>query len=493
MKHRVITAMASGAALLLFVAGCSAPADDGEKTLVVAGPATALSLDPYGDQAMEDATLVVGAHIYDTLVRYVDGEVEPSLATSWTNPDETTWLFELRDDVTFHDGSAFTASAVEQAVEAVRAGEGPLAPLWAPVDTVTALSDTELEITTFAPFGGIPVNLSMLPIAAPGGGEDGVGTGPFTVSDFAPGERLVLAANEDYWGGAPELAGIEFRNIPEQSSRVTALINDEIDLTWGLSPDQFSNLESTDGIEFLTESSYQHYYGWFNAQRAPFDDQRVRQAMIMAVDWDGIMSSLFPGVAQRAEAPIPSSVFGFAPNEVYPYDPDAARDLLAEAGVPDGFATSMQYNITCCSQIEELAQAIASDLAEVGVQVEVLPKETGAWVEDLLALNWDINLANNVTVTGDANFTIGRLYTCAANRTGTCDADLDALITAAQGTLDEQERAALWGEAGAYIWEQAIGVFPFDIDQNYAYRSEVTGFTPGGSGNPVFTGVTLGG
>lgn len=490
MKRRTTAVLALGSAVLLAITGCATGQSGSEEdqTLIVAGPATALALDPYGDQAMEDATLVVDAHIYDTLVKYENREALPSLAVSWTTPDDLTWLFELRDDVTFHDGTPFTAASVEAAFGLVGGG---LASLFAPFESVTALSDTEVEVKTKIPFGGVPVVLSMLPITAEGREAEGIGTGPFKVGSFAPGENLVLERYDDYWGEPAGVSKIEFRNIPEESSRVTALLNGEIDLTWGLSPDQFTDVENAEGVEFITAPSFQHYYAWFNAQHEPFDDPKVRQAMIHAINWDAIMESLFPGVAERASAPIPSSVFGFSANPIYEYSPELAKELLTEAGYPDGFSTSMQYSITCCSQIEELAQAVAADLAKVGVTVDVQGKEVGTWVEDFLALDWDINIANNVAVTGDANFTIGRLYPCAANRTGFCSQELDDLIAAAQSTIDDEERAALWGEAGALIWNEAVGTFPFDVDQNYAFRTSVTNFDPGASGNPSFTTVQI--
>lgn len=496
-SRRALAAFALTSAVGLVLAGCSGADDSSGASgeIVVAGPVTVLDLDPLGAQAMEDATLIAGAHIYDTLVALEGGELLPRLATSWDTPDPTTWVFTIRDDVTFHDGTALTAADVVASIDRVIAEEGPLAPLWNPVESAEATSDTELRITTAQPFGGMLVNLSLLPVTPASQTEftEPIGTGPFKVESFASGEELVLVANEDYWDGAPDLSRIEFRNIPEASSRVTALLNGEIDFTWGLSPDQFSEVDGVDGITFTTAPSYQHYYAWLNAEREPFDDVNVRRAVAHAIDWDTIMENLFPGIATRAAAPIPESVFGYAANEPYEYDPELARELLAEAGYADGFDTSMQFSTSCCAQIKELAQAIASDLAKVGINVELLGKETGAWVEDLLALDWDINLANNVTITGDANFTIGRLYTCAANRTGYCSGELDGLIADAQASVDDDERSRLWGEAGAYIWDQAIGLFPFDIQQNYAYSDRLKGFEPPVSGNPVFRDVSVDG
>jgi peptide/nickel transport system substrate-binding protein len=376
-------------------------------------------------------------------------------------------------------------TSVERVVEL----DGPLAPLWASLDTIEAADDHTVTITTAEPFGGVLTSLSRTPIILTG--SDDVGTGPFALDSFTSGETLVLVGNDDYWGGAPALDRIEVRNIPEVSSRVTALLNGEIDFTWALPPDQFPEVDGADGVTFVTAPSYQHYYAWLNAQRPPFDNVAVRQAVAHAIDWDSIVEDLFPTIAERATAPIPPTVFGYGANEPYAYDPELARSLLAEAGLADGFTTSMQFAATCCPLIQELAQAIASDLSEVGIDVELLEKETGVWVEDLLALDWDMNLAFNVTTTGDANFTIGRLYTCAADRTGFCDEELDALIATAQSTIDDTARAEAWAAAGSYIWDQAIGLFPFDVDANYAMSSSVQGFEPDPSGNPEFASVSI--
>jgi peptide/nickel transport system substrate-binding protein len=461
--------------------------------LVVAGPAAPISLDPHGAEAMEDPTLIAGAHIFDTLVKLAANGVEPSLATSWSNPDDVTWEVTIRDDVTFHNGDSLTSADVKASIERVIAEGGPFASFWSVLDSVDTPDDTTVVITTTAPFGGMMTNLSLLPIVPAGASDfaNPVGSGPFMVESFTSGESLVLAANQDYWGGAPQVAKLTFRSIPEVSSRITALLNGEIDFTWGLPPDQFGEVQDASNVTFVTADSYQHYYQWFNSSREPFTDPDVRRALAYAVDWDSIIADLFGDSGVRARAPIPEAVFGFAPNELYTYDPAMARQLLADAGYPDGFDANMQFASGSAPLIRELGQAMASDWAEVGVNVELLEKEVGQWVEDLLALNWDMNLGFNVTLTGDANFTTGRLYTCAAERTGYCSEELDAKIAEAQATIDDDARAEIWGEAGAIIWNEAVGLFPMDVKANYAYRDTVTGFTPSASGNPVFTAVSI--
>ena len=466
-------------------------------TLTVAGPVPIVDLDVHGPNAVEDPTTIAANHIFDTVVKHEGDGYVPALATEWTTQDDLTWTFTIRSDATFSDGTPVTAADVKASIDRVIALEGPLAPLWSAVASVEAPDPTTLVVSTSTPFGGMLTNMSLLYVTpAAQTAQDGfflapVGSGPFTVEAFEPGESLTLAARPDYWGGAPSIASLVFREIPEVSSRVTALTTGEIDFTWGLPPDQVPQLEGQEGITVTTAPSLAHYFQWFNSSRKPFDDPRVRQAMWHALDLQTIVDALFPGMGTVAQAPIQPPVFGFVANQPYAYDPDRAKELLAEAGYPDGFTTSMQWAATCCVNIRELAQVLIDQWSEVGIIVEPQEKEQAQWVEDLLALNWDMNVGYNVTLTGDANFTIGRLYTCAANRTGYCSDELDGLIAQAQSTLDDTARAALWGQAGSLIWDQALGVTIMDVNQNYAYGSRVTGFTPNDTGNPVFTGVTV--
>ena len=262
-------------------------------------------------------------------------------------------------------------------------------------------------------------------------------------------------------------------------------------------PDQLSALESNADITVEKVPSLAFYYQWFNSQREPFDDVRVRQALWYALDLATISSSLFGDNATVAQAPLTSTTFGFAAQPPYAFDQAKAKQLLADAGLPNGFETTIQYSTTCCAQIDQIVQAMISDWAEVGVKVTPNPKEQAQWVDDLLALNWDMNVAINETITGSANFTIGRLYTCTAGpnqigRMGYCNNDLDATIADAQTELDRDTQAALWGDAITTIWSDAVGISLFDVKANFEYRKNVQGFVAPEYSFPFFYGVSLG-
>jgi peptide/nickel transport system substrate-binding protein len=467
--------------------------------LTVVLPRSLVALDPHGAQSVEETTAVVSSHLHDTLVVRdpATGELVPRLALSWEPTDATTWTFTLRDGVRFHDGSAFTAADVKASLERVIALEGPLAPLWAAVTAVEAPDPLTVAITTSEPVGTVPVSATLLfvapaaQLANEGFFNQPFGLGPFKFVSWTPDAELVMEANPDYWGGAPGLQTITLRDIPETAARVTAIETGEIDFTYGLAADQLPALQENPDLTIEATSSYAYYFNWFNSSRAPFTDARVRQAMAHALDIDAMVEDLLPGVGVRAQAPIPSTVFGFAPQEPFAYDPERARALLAEAGLADGFTTTLQWNPGSGPQDRELVLTMISYWAEIGVTVENLEKERAVWLEDLLALNWDMNFQTNTVRTGDADFTLRRLYASSANRTGYANPELDELLTRAAAVSDAAEREALYAQANAIIWGEAVGIFPFELVENYVHRAGLIGFVPTPSAIPSFQTVTI--
>ncbi|MDQ3781173.1 MAG: ABC transporter substrate-binding protein [Chloroflexota bacterium] len=475
----------------------SAGEPSGELTIVL--PRSLVALDPHGAQSVEEATAVVSSHIFDTLVVRdpASGELLPRLATSWEAENETTWVFHLRQGVLWHDGSPFTAADVKASLERVLAQEGPLAPLWAPVTAVEAPDPLIVRILTSEPLGTVPVSATLFFIApaalmeTEGFFNNPVGLGPFRFVSWTPDSELRMEANADYWGGAPRLQSLVIRDIPETAARVTALETGEIDFTYGLSADQLPALQENDELTIDSTPSYAYYFNWFNAKREPFTDARVRQALAYALDVDTMVNDLLTGVGQRAQAPIPSTIFGFAPQEPYAYDPDRAKALLAEAGMPDGFETTLQWNPGSGPQDRELVQAMISYWDAIGVRVENLEKERAQWLEDLLALEWDMNFQTNTVRTGDADFTLRRLYVSSANRNGYANPELDTLLTGAAAASDQETRAELYAQANAIIWNEAVGIFPFALLENYVYQQRVSGFVPTPSAVPTFQTVTV--
>ncbi len=495
---------ATAVGLAAVLAACSSGpgggggADAGEAaSLTVATPLAISSLDPHGAASGDRPTIMVAQHVYDSLVVREGSEFVPSLATEWTNEDDLTWRFSLHEDAVFHDGAPVTADDVVASYERLVEQGGPLSSQWAAVESFTAEDEHTVLITTERPLGTLLSNLALLFVVPADKADeqdfflDPVGSGPFQVDEFRLNDRLVLTANEDYWGGPPEVDELVIRDMPEASSVVAALETGEVDVSWGLPADQITALASNEDLTVETLPSFVYYMNWFNSSREPFTDVRVRQAMAHALDVDRLVSELMPDAAAVATAPIPSTVFGHSPQEPWEHDPERAKALLAEAGYPDGIQVTLDISTGGGPQIREIAQTMISDWKAAGIEVTLQEKERAVWLEDLLALEWDMNLLVNSVLTGDADFTLGRLYPSSANRTGYANPELDELLLQASSTLDQDERAELYAEADRIIWEDVVGVFPMELLANYVWRDGVTGLELDPNETPNFTRVGI--
>ena len=464
----------------------------------VAVPVKVPTLDPHGAQSVEDVSHTVLQHIMEPLVRRepVNGNLVAALATGWKNPDPTTWSFTLRD-AKFHDGSKVTPADVKASLERVIALKGALAPQFAAVDTITALDAATVQIKTKTPVGTLLANMAMVPIApaaqlsTTGFFNKPIGSGPFKVVSWSADADLRLEANADYWGSAPGVKTMVFRFYPEVAPLVTALQTGEIDFTWRLPPDQLPALQRDTNLKVDAVPGWTYYFIWMNSSRPVFADKRVRQAMAYALDVDKMIKDLLGTVARRATAPIPSTVFGYSPQTAYAYDPAKAKQLLAQAGVPNGFDAGIIWNPGSAPQDRELMLAMISYWNAVGVRVKSQEMERAVWIDNLNKLNWDMDMQANAVTTGDGDFTLGRLYHSRANRNGYKNPDLDKILDDAVATLDQDRRKQLYGQANKIIWDDAVGIFPAELSNVFAYRKRVSGFTPTPTAVMSFAGVTV--
>ena len=402
----------------------------------------------------------------------------------------------LRRDV--QRRNPFTAKDVVASVERLISLEGPLAPVLADVSSVEATNDTTVTFKTSQPLGTLASTLSLVfigpadKVASESFWRKPVGTGPFKVDSYTPDEKIVMSRNDKYWGEKPALSRVEFLNYPEVSARLTALDTGEVDLTTTIPPDQVGTVSDKEDITYDTGDGFSYYFIWFNQEKKVFKDVRLRQALWHAINVEQIVSDLYGDGATVAQAPITQSVFGATALQPYAYDPAKAKQLLAGAGYPNGFKTSMHWPREGGPNIKALGQAMISDWAKVGVKVTPLEKERAQWLEDFGAMKWDLNMQTNTTGTGDADFTLARLYTCEAKRMGYCNPELDKRLMAARASLDVGERESLYAESAQILWDDAPGIFPADLKNNYAVRSNVQDFTMPTNGRAKFAGVSIG-
>lgn len=498
-RRNFLTVTGVGAASV-FLASCGVGGGSPTKakqalTACFAQPIT--DLDPLSPTTtVDEPALMARRLIFDTLVRRQGDKFTPALAKSWSRPDDTTWVFKLRDDVKFHDGSKLTADDVVASINRVISTTTNLSALWTSVKSAEATDPTTVTVTTDAPLGTMLINLTLLFI--PPGDKLGdaaffrkpVGSGPYKVDSFTPSSKLSLVKADNYWGDKAQNDSITLPYIPETSTAITSLLNGSVDLYWPVPPDQVGQIKGSK-VKVERVPSYVYYFNWFNCSRKPFDDARVRQAMWYAVDIDSIVTSLFGKAAQTMSAPIPSTVFGYSKQSPYAYNPDKAKQLLSAAGLANGFSTSVMWFPSSGPLVSELAQAMISDWAKVGVKVEPQQIEKATWLDRLNKLDWDMDLQTNTVTTGDADFTLGRLYTSKANRMGYHNPQLDSILNDAKASSDQDKRKSDYAQACKVIWSDAVGIFPATLTTAYGERTNLRGFTPVPSDQPDLSKVSL--
>ncbi len=489
--RRDFLAMAGLGATAVLLSGCGIGRAAPRGALRAAFGQPVTDLDPYNAAtAVDEASLIVKRLVFDTLVRREGGELVPGLATEWRREGDTRWVFTLRRGVVFHDGSPVTARDVVACLKHTRQVPSAQTPLWATVTGAEAPDDHTVVFTTEGPLGSLPVNLTLLfvvparLVADPAQKRSPVGSGPFRVTDFTPSTTVELARFDDYWGGRAELPAVSMPYIAETSTAITALLGGDVDLLWPIPPDQLPEVTGASGVAVESVPSWTYYFNWFNCSRAPFTDPVVRRALCHAVNVPQIVESLFGRGGREMRAPIPETVAGFAPQEPWAYDPEEARRLLRRAGLGRGFRTTMMWFDATGPLARELAQALISAWADVGVTVEPQSIEKAMWLERLNSLDWDMNLQTNTVTTGDAAFTVGRLYTSEAGRLGYANKDLDAVLAAAAAAPRGPERDALYGRACGTIWSDAVGLFPVTLVTGYGRAKDLTGFTPAANNQP---------
>ena len=473
--------------------------------LVVGQIAEPKSLDPHAVTAVNDFRILM--NVYDGLVRYKDStlEVEPSLATSWTiSEDGTEYTFELREGVTFHDGTPFDAAAVEFNFDRMLdeehpyhdTGPFPLSFFFSSVQDVTAVDADTVTFKLDAPYApflsnlAYPTGLIVSPEAVKAGGADfgrnPVGTGPFKFAEWESNAKVVVTRNEDYWDGASGLEAVIFRPITDANTRVAEMLAGGIDVMVEIPPDSVANF---DGNGFtLHEQAGPHL--WFlilNAKEGPFADKRARQAINYAIDKTALVEQILQGTAEVASGPTPPA-FAWAYNEAlepYPYDPDKAKALLEESGHA---GASLTFYVTegGSGMLDPvpMGAAIQADLAKVGLDVKI---ETYEWNTFLGQVNPGLegkaDMAQMAWMTNDPDtLPYLALRTEAWPDNGGFNSgyysnpEVDELLESARSATDQAERAKLYQAMQEIVYEDAPWAFIANWKQNAATSETVGGF-----------------
>lgn len=331
--------------------------------------------------------------MFDSLVfPEPDGTFSPMLAESWDiAPDGKSITFHLRQDVTFHDGSPFNADSVVFSYEAYTKPEVPY-PWLIAADGVEKVDDYTVKIIRAEPNSLLLSFISGWSMIPPNWGgktaqefaESPIGTGPFMFTEWVKGDHLTVSANPTYWNaGYPKVAEIDFKFMPESATRIAAVQTGEIDIAPRLTSEEAQSLLGAAGVQIIRYPVNRVFYLAFNNLSTgigtPLEDANVRKAMAHAVDVQSIIDALFDGYATRGVGFVGPGDLGFDNAEPVAFDPELAKQMLADAGYADGFAIDMACPDGAYSHINEVCQAIREQLNEVGITGDLNIMESNAY------------------------------------------------------------------------------------------------------------------
>ncbi len=462
-----------------------AQADD---ELMVLIPVDFTSFDP--NTVSAQPTTNIFQNVVETLVER-DGTT-PMLAESWELLDDVTWQFSLREGVSFTNGEPFNADVVKFSIERImredNENSAALNLFTDAIASVDVVDDSTVNIVTTRPFPDLLdllVGAYMLPSGIaddPNFDANGVGTGPYMLESWTVGEVLTLVRNPDYRGEQPFFSRVMYRTVPDTSVRTTEMRTGQADIIIQVPIEDLGRLNEP-GIEIVRIPSTQSMRIHLNAGEPPFDDVRVRQAMNYGIDRATILDTLLEGAGRLMASPSGPEIFGYDPDLApYPYDPDKARELLAEAGYGDGVEVTLQFTENRYVRDRAIGEAITAQLAEVGINVNANFSEFSQWLQ---LFNQEGNgfmvvaQEDNVLTLMAPNFASTNQ---SFKRYNYANPEVDRLIEEASAELDTDKRLELYRELNQVLHDDAPWVFMWNPEDSYAISDDIHGFAPNGVG-----------
>ena len=460
------------------------------QTIRIANQGDALSLDPHS--LNESLQLSTDANVYDTLVgRNKDLTVAPLLATSWKQTSPTVWRFELRKGVKFHDGTPFTADDVLFSF-ARAAGEGSdMKSNTTDIKEVRKDGDFAIEIETKGPFPILPDVITQLMIMSKKWCEDnkatlpvdrrkGIentasfkanGTGPYRVRERQPNVRTVFTRNPTYWGKIEgNVQEVIFTPISNPATRVAALVSGEIDVMEPVPVQDVARINASPNARVIAGPELRTIFLGMDQKRDellyssvkgknPFKDKRVRQAFYQAIDINGIQRTVMRGASRPTALMVGPGINGWTAEQDkrLPYDIEAAKKLLADAGYPTGFEVTMNCPNDRYVNDGQICQSVAANLARIGVKVNLATETKGTYFPKILRRDTSFYLLGWTPTTYDSHNALTALIACPDDKTGAGQFNLgaysnpkvDELTKKIQSETDKPKRDAMIKEAFA--------------------------------------------
>lgn len=484
----------------LLCSGCAETEGTEEKVLRVVfneGPDTGGSLDPANGWT---GWYVHQAGIYETLFYYdADMNLMPKLATGYKQLNDTEWEIQLREDVSFHDGTKMNADAVLFSLNRVLDPTNSRSSEYSFIKEVRKNGEYTIVIETNDVYAPLIASLvdPIMSIVSPSivdADKEPIGTGPFKFVSFEPSTSLEIEKNPDYWGGDVKVDRILIQYNKDSTARTLMIKSGDVDIARDPLQSDYSALQANPDINVISRETLRTYFLFVNGGKAPFDDVRVRQALSYAINRQEIVDTALEGVSGIPATGIFTNTMPWNAKdqiEAYEYNPEKALELFEEAGITKGTDGKLYYNgepftieiqtYTKRAALQPSAEILASQLEDIGIISTVTILDSSALTANAVAGTYDFSLAAWSTApTGDPDYFLSLHYLStgnyAANWLRYSNPQVDELILEARKETDEERRAELYDEIQIQIQEDAAILPVFYANEIYALSSDVEGF-----------------
>ena len=465
--------------------------------LVVAIGQEPPTMDAYA--ASNEVVFLATQTVFESLIKNVDGEYVPWLATGYDIVDDTTIRFTLRDDVMFHDGTMMTADDVLFSMGLAQASNFTSTIFGAlDMEASSAVDESTVEFKLQYPFapimeafacyrGAIFSKAAYESMGAEAFGRAPVGTGPMMFSEWVAGDRIELVKNDSYWGQEPAYDKLVFRVILEASSRAIELETGGVDIAFDLSTTDWDRIDEDPTLQLLKGNSLKMVYLCFNNENPLYGNELIRKAIAYAINVEAVASTAYQGRAEAAEGFMATSIPGFKSEGPWEYNPEKSKELLAEAGYEDGleveFVTFQQQNYNAAIEI------IQNMLDEVGItaKIDMVDIATFTAMNNAGELPMTV-MSNSATILDPASalvaWPLARTISLRHN-----DQHVQDLLDAGEQTYALEDRIPIYEELQDYLWDK-LYLLPLAYpERGYAASATVVNFEFVSTGIPDFTGI----
>ncbi|MNS66902.1 Periplasmic dipeptide transport protein precursor [compost metagenome] len=465
--------------------GLAAPAQAADLKIAMSSPPT--SMDPHFYNLFSNIN--VSEHVFDSLVKLdPDSRIIPGLAESWKLVNNLTWEFKIRKGVKWHDGTELTTEDVVWSLDrpaTILNSPGKFDVYTKAIINKKVIDKYTIQLTTNQPYPLMLNDLTsifMVQKKATQGltsddfaqGKGMVGTGPFKFVSYARDDRVELVKNPDYWGPKPAWDKVTLRFIPNPATRLAALLSGDVQAIENVPTPDLPKVRQDPKLSFFSKISHRVIYLYFDAKRDkspyvttkdgqpmdknPLKDARVRNAISMAINRQGIKDRLMEGLSEPTNNLVPPTLFGYNPAlKTVKYDPEGAKKLLAEAGYPNGFGVTLHTPNNRYVNDEKIAQTIAQNLTRIGIATKVEGMPMATYSSKGIKHEWSFGLLGWGAQTGEVSSPLRALLACEDSKKGFgttnwgeyCNPKMDVVLEKALSTVDDNERSKLLQEATA--------------------------------------------